>query len=102
VERHSSITWDAVCRTDPTTNHRTVGRVASLPFAPEIVLPALDYCVHQAKLTELNPTASKRLSILRTRESRATRMLGLVMHYGLNQGPIVLMIENYRTDCCGN
>jgi len=28
--------------------------VASLPFAPEIVLPALDYCIHQAKLTEFN------------------------------------------------
>ena len=28
--------------------------VASLPFAPEIVLSALDYCIHQAKLTEFN------------------------------------------------
>ncbi len=28
--------------------------VASLPFAPEIVLPALDHCIHQAKLTEFN------------------------------------------------
>jgi hypothetical protein len=26
--------------------------VASLPFAPEIVLPALDYCIHEAKLTK--------------------------------------------------
>ena len=28
--------------------------VASLPFAPEIVLPALEFCIHQAKLTEFN------------------------------------------------
>ena len=28
--------------------------VASLPFAPEIVLPALGCCIHQAKLTEFN------------------------------------------------
>ena len=28
--------------------------VASLPFAPEVVLPALDYCIHQARLTEFN------------------------------------------------
>ena len=28
---------------------------ASLPIAPEIVLPALDYCVHHVKLTEVNP-----------------------------------------------
>ena len=28
---------------------------ASLPFAPEIVLPALCFCIHEAKLTESNP-----------------------------------------------
>ncbi len=28
--------------------------VASLPFAPEIVLPALNHCIHQARLTEFN------------------------------------------------
>jgi len=27
---------------------------ASLPFAPEIVLPALDHCIHELKLTESN------------------------------------------------
>ena len=33
--------------------------VASLPFAPEIVLPAIDYCIHQVKLTEFNPYGFK-------------------------------------------
>src|SRR5487761_2076301 len=33
--------------------------VASLPFAPEIVLPALDYYIHESKLTVLNPYGFK-------------------------------------------
>jgi hypothetical protein len=28
--------------------------VASLPFAPEIILPALEYCIHQAQLKKFN------------------------------------------------
>ena len=50
--------------------------VASLPFAPEIVLPALDYCIHQVKLTSSTPTASKRLSTRPTRENPAIPMVG--------------------------
>jgi len=37
--------------------------VASLPFAPEIVLPVIDHFIHQLKLKSANPTASKRHSI---------------------------------------
>jgi hypothetical protein len=72
--------------------------VASLPFAPEIVLPALDYCIHQAKLTELNPYGFK-ASFNPTYPGKFRNTHGWVSswHYGLNQGPIVLMIENYRT-----
>jgi hypothetical protein len=33
--------------------------VASLPFAPEIVLPTLDYCIHQVKLTTSHPYGFK-------------------------------------------
>ena len=36
--------------------------VASLPFAPEIVLPAIHFCIHQLKLKEEKPTASSPLS----------------------------------------
>ena len=32
---------------------------ASLPFAPEIVLPALDYCIHDVKLTDSNRNGLK-------------------------------------------
>jgi hypothetical protein len=72
---------------------------ASLPFAPEIVLPALDYCIHQAKLTELNPYGFS-ASFNPSHPGKAGNPYGWWVspwHYGLNQGPIILMIANYRT-----
>ena len=71
---------------------------ASLPFAPEIVLPALHYCTHQAKLTQNNPYGFK-ASFNPTFPVESGDRNGWVSpwHFGLNQGPIVLMIENYRT-----
>ena len=73
--------------------------VASLPFAPEIVLPAIDYCVHQAKLTEFNSYGFK-ASFNPSHPGEAGNPYGWWVspwHYGLNQGPIILMIENYRS-----
>ena len=72
--------------------------VASLPFAPEIVLPTLDYFINQAKLTEANPYGFK-ATYNPTYPVKSNNPSGWVSpwHYGLNQGPIVLMIENYRT-----
>jgi hypothetical protein len=72
--------------------------VASLPFAPEIVLPALDYYIHEAKLTVLNPYGFK-ASFNATYPAKFGNSHGWVSswHYRLNQGPIILMIENYRT-----
>ena len=72
--------------------------VTSLPFAPEIVLPAIDYCIHQVKLTEFNPYGFK-ASFNPTYPVKSSNPFGWVSpwHYGLNQGPIILMIENYRT-----
>ena len=73
--------------------------VASLPFAPEIVLPTLDYCIHQAKLTEFNSYGFK-ASFNPSHPGLAGNPYGWWVspwHFGLNQGPIVLMIENYRT-----
>jgi hypothetical protein len=72
--------------------------VASLPFAPEIVLPAVDYYIHQAKLTERNPYGFK-ASFNLTYPGKFSNLHGWVSswHYGLNQGPVILMIENYRT-----
>jgi len=72
--------------------------VASLPFAPEIVLPALDYYINQVKLTESNPYGFK-ATFNPTYPLKPSNPYGWVSpwHYGLNQGPVVLMIENYRT-----
>ena len=72
--------------------------VASLPFAPEIVLPSLHYCIHQAKLTELNPYGFK-ASYNPTYPGTSRTPHGWVSswHFGINQGPVILMIENYRT-----
>ncbi|MGK2934288.1 MAG: glucoamylase family protein [Gemmatimonadaceae bacterium] len=72
--------------------------VASLPFAPEIALPMLGYCIHEAKLTQPNPYGFK-ASFNQTFPGEGDPPLGWVSpwHFGINQGPIVLMIENYRT-----
>ena len=71
--------------------------LASLPFAPEVVLPALqrwrardpDIATAEGMLRSVNPTfetnpAAKRGWVCETQ-------------YGLEQGPVVLMIENYRS-----
>lgn len=73
--------------------------VASLPFAPEIVLYALDHCIHQAKLTKFNSYGFK-AAFNPTHPGTPGNPYGWWVspwHFGLNQGPIVLMIENYRT-----
>jgi len=73
--------------------------VASLPFAPEIVLPTLDYCIYQAKLTKFNAYGFK-ASFNPSHPGEPGNPYGWWVspwHFGLNQGPIILMIENYRT-----
>ena len=73
--------------------------VASLPFAPNIVLPTIRYFTDHVKLrpedaygfpATFNPTYP---------ETSANEH-GWVSpwNFGLNQGPIVLMIENYRSE----
>ena len=71
--------------------------LGSLPFAPEIVLPSLNYfnqqfpdmTSHYGFKCSYNPTFAD------TRKNKNGWVsLG---YYGLDQGPIVAMIENYRT-----
>jgi len=71
---------------------------ASLPFAPEIVLPALAYCIHDIKLTESNRYGFK-ASFNPTYHTAPDHPHGWVSqwHFGLNEGPTVLMVENYRS-----
>ena len=71
---------------------------ASLPFAAEIVLPALNYCIHDLKLTELSRYGFK-ASFNPTYPAASSNPHGWVSpwHFGLNEGPTILMIENFRT-----
>jgi hypothetical protein len=72
--------------------------VASLPFAPEIVLPTLrHFTVAYPKMASeyglvcsFNPTFPSR----RTSASGWTSQ----NHFALDQGPVILMIENHRSD----
>ncbi|WP_210212301.1 glucoamylase family protein [Mesorhizobium sp. M4B.F.Ca.ET.049.02.1.2] len=73
---------------------------ASLPFAPEIVLEALHFCIHQAKLKEFNRYGFK-AAFNPTHPGEPGNPYGWWVspwHFGINQGPIVLMIENYLSD----
>jgi hypothetical protein len=72
--------------------------VASLPFAPEIVLPAIDHLVHEFDLKEGNAYGFKS-TFNATFPRNCANPYGWVSpwHYGINEGPVVLMIENYRS-----
>ena len=76
--------------------------VASLPFAPEIVLPAIDYYVDRVRLAEDNLYGFK-ATFNPTYPNSSGAPYGWVSpwHFGLNQGPIVLMIENHQRAWCG-
>lgn len=80
--------------------------VASLPFAPEIVLPTLQYFndVYPEMTSKygfkcsFNPTFndidSESAAFERSQPGKGWVSKG---YYGLDQGPVVIMIENYRT-----
>ena len=75
--------------------------IASLPFAPEIVLPSMQYfdeaypemTSHYGFKCSFNPTFSTGSG----NDKDSSKEWISKGYYGLDQGPIVLMIENYRT-----
>lgn len=71
--------------------------VASLPFAPDIVLPMIEHCIYNLKLKMGNRYGFKSTF-------NRTYPKGWISpwHYGINQGPIVLMTENYRSNFLWN
>jgi hypothetical protein len=71
--------------------------VASLPFAPEIVLPSIEN-LNRLKLKE--NVYGYKATFNPSFPDKSHNKYGWVSsyHYGINQGPIVLMIENYRTE----
>jgi hypothetical protein len=72
--------------------------VASLPFAPRIVRSALGW-FDDLKLRVDNPYGFKAtFNLTFPVEANQGQFWVGPCHYGLNQGPIVLMIENFRSD----
>ncbi len=71
--------------------------VASLPFAPEIVLPAIEN-FERMRLQEAQEYGYK-ATFNPTFPVEPQHEFGWVSkyHFGINQGPIVMMIENYRS-----
>jgi hypothetical protein len=67
---------------------------ASLPFAPEIVAPALRY-FETLKLRENNIYGFK--ATFNATIAGDGPLWISAFHFGINQGPLVLMIENYRS-----
>lgn len=71
--------------------------IASLPFAPQVVMPTVRYLARETYDPE-NPFGFY-ASFNPTLHAREGDMGWLsAWHFGLNQGPIVLMIENYHTE----
>jgi hypothetical protein len=69
--------------------------VASLPFAPEIVLPSIQY--FDETFPEMTSKYGFKCSFNPTFSTASSRDWISKGYYGLDQGPIVLMIENYRS-----
>jgi len=72
--------------------------VASLPFAPEIVIPTLHHAIERLKLKGRNPYGFD-ASFNGTWPEAGTNLNGWISPwiFGLNQGPIILMIENFQS-----
>jgi hypothetical protein len=71
--------------------------VASLPFAPEIVIPTVCHMAGM-KLGDVDQRYGFKASFNQTfRVDRSPGWWVTPYQFGIDQGPIVLMIENFRT-----
>lgn len=70
--------------------------VASLPFAPEIVLPSMQF--FDETFPEMTSQYGFKCSFNPTFRGTGGEEWISQGYYGLDQGPIVLMIENYRSE----
>lgn len=75
--------------------------VASLPFAPEIVIPTINHMAHLNVGIEshygFKPSFNQTF-----KNDSPTGWWVTPYHFGVDQGPIILMIENYRTGLIWN
>jgi hypothetical protein len=76
--------------------------IASLPFAPEIVIPtARNFAQLNLGMTRLygfKPSFNQSFPV----EDSPTGWWVTPNHFGIDQGPVVLMVENYRTGLLWN
>jgi hypothetical protein len=76
--------------------------VASLPFAPEIVIPTLRHFaqmdVGNDRLYGFKPSFNQTFTV----KDSPTGWWISPYHYGIDQGPVILMIENYRSELIWN
>ena len=76
--------------------------IASLPFAPEIVVPTVrNFARMNLGMTRLygfKPSFNQSFPV----EDSPTGWWVTPYHFGIDQGPVVLMIENYRTGLLWN
>ncbi|MEO8810247.1 MAG: glucoamylase family protein, partial [Rhodanobacter sp.] len=72
---------------------------ASLPFAPETVLPTLHHFMHTLQLHDHHPYGFKASFNQTYVDKPGLKLDGWVSPYffGLNLGPILLMVENHRS-----
>ena len=71
--------------------------IASLPFAPEIVLPAIEH--FRERFPEMLGNYGFTCSVNPTFPGESLEQRGWISqgYYGIDQGPVVLMIENHRS-----
>ncbi|WP_018238751.1 glucoamylase family protein [Ensifer sp. BR816] len=76
--------------------------IASLPFAPEIVVPTVrNFAKMDLGMTRLygfKPSFNQSFAV----DDGAAGFWITPYHFGIDQGPVVLMIENYRTGLLWN
>lgn len=72
--------------------------IASIPFAPEIVLPTIDHFLNETDLNAFNLYGFKS-SFNPTYPHKTYNPHGWKSpwYYGITQGPVISLIENYRT-----
>ena len=72
--------------------------VASLPFAPEVVLPTIRHMIDTLKLKQGDRYGFEAsFNPMYPGESGKPHGWRSQWNYGINQGPIVLMVENHRS-----
>ncbi len=72
--------------------------VASLPFAPEVVLPAIRW-FNAMHLNDIHPFGyPATCNVTFPDRSQSPHCWVSPYHFGINEAPMVLMIENFQTD----